>query len=546
MLGSLGSGPRPPSRPLNKVVEDAVRLPTEPVRDLTTWLASGENADLAPLLPTLAAADTLDGLCLLLSDSRVGFLAHLKQIGVIRLAERQAVANRLGRDRREGRIVFEGETQQPTPLPTPTQLPAHTAQVPPPAMRSDSTVESRDASPDVDADAVMQAIRERRPSTALQSALALRDSANAWILRARALVAMGSLSSAALAYDRAAAANEDATSQPVVQAEKATLMQLITVSNTIASMAPLFFPRQVAMSASAHGVAAPPTRDGKYATHDARTRAKGAASAPPGDASAADPGERDDPVEIGYRLWRCPTKPARGRAARAVLLYFHGNGEIASDYDSFSELYNMMGLHLMVVDFRGYGWSTDAPTLASALLSDAEPLLTEGALEAALRASGIDARGLPVLLFGRSMGANVAIHLAAFRPSRFAGLVVESGLISMATVSLGSGGAAVDEAQEVAAYEEATARVPRVGGVEHVGLFENVDKLRACTMPTLILHGTADHILPPSQAKQAHRVCGAERKTLRLIEGAGHNDISMCEEYFSSIARFVDEVLEGN
>ena len=39
------------------------------------------------------------------------------------------------------------------------------------------------------------------------------------------------------------------------------------------------------------------------------------------------------PVEIGYRLWRAPARaPAgRGRGARGVLLYFHGNGEVAPE-----------------------------------------------------------------------------------------------------------------------------------------------------------------------------------------------------------------------
>ena len=79
--------------------------------------------------------------------------------------------------------------------------------------------------------------------------------------------------------------------------------------------------------------------------------------------------------------------------------------------------------------------------------------------------------------------------------------------------------------------------------MRHVGLMEHCDKLRGCTLPTLILHGTADTIVPPAQARQAHRASAATHKTLRLIEGAGHNDISMAEEYFRAIAQFVDEAL---
>ena len=49
-------------------------------------------------------------------------------------------------------------------------------------------------------------------------------------------------------------------------------------------------------------------------------------------------------------------------AVRGVLVYWHGNGEVASDYDPFASIYHLLGLHLIVVDYRGYGWSTDTPT----------------------------------------------------------------------------------------------------------------------------------------------------------------------------------------
>ena len=154
-----------------------------------------------------------------------------------------------------------------------------------------------------------------------------------------------------------------------------------------------------------------------------------------------------------------------------------GNGEIATDYDSMAELWHLMGLHLMVVDFRGYGWSTtDEPTRVSTLLSDSEALLggdgaddaSGGGVEAALRACGLlHDRKLPVVLFGRSMGSLCAIHLAAYAPNRFAGLVVESGIASGKLLRDGRG-------QE--GIEKHFPRPP--GGVEQIGVMENQDKVR--------------------------------------------------------------------
>lgn len=209
---------------------------------------------------------------------------------------------------------------------------------------------------------------------------------------------------------------------------------------------------------------------------------------------------------------------------------------------------NLMGMHMMVVDFRGYGWSSDEPTRAATLLSDAEPLAYGGALEAALGAAKVDHRGLPVVLFGRSMGSSVAIHLAACHPTRFAGLVVESGIASMR--------ARLDGAADSASGKPLLPPPP--GGVPSVGLLENEEKLRELTsMPTLVLHGAADRIVPPEQATTAYAAAGAPaadapsaehtadaaRKTLVMIPGAGHNDIAMSEQYFQAIARFLDEAV---
>ncbi len=39
------------------------------------------------------------------------------------------------------------------------------------------------------------------------------------------------------------------------------------------------------------------------------------------------------------------------------LLFFHGNGEIASDYDDLGPCFNRWGISLLVADYRGYGRS---------------------------------------------------------------------------------------------------------------------------------------------------------------------------------------------
>ena len=50
--------------------------------------------------------------------------------------------------------------------------------------------------------------------------------------------------------------------------------------------------------------------------------------------------------------------------AGPVILFFHGNGEIVSDYDELGGIYTGMGINFLVVDYRGYGRSTGLPTVS--------------------------------------------------------------------------------------------------------------------------------------------------------------------------------------
>jgi alpha-beta hydrolase superfamily lysophospholipase len=74
-------------------------------------------------------------------------------------------------------------------------------------------------------------------------------------------------------------------------------------------------------------------------------------------------------IVLGGRLYpAAPDSPA--------ILFFHGNGEIAEDYDDIAPLYIQMGITLLVMDYRGYGTSG---LTASHLLSDAVAVFGDGA-----------------------------------------------------------------------------------------------------------------------------------------------------------------------
>jgi fermentation-respiration switch protein FrsA (DUF1100 family) len=183
------------------------------------------------------------------------------------------------------------------------------------------------------------------------------------------------------------------------------------------------------------------------------------------------------------------------------ILFFHGNGEIVSDYHDLGPLYNRSGINFLIVDYRGYGTSTGQPTVAS-MISDCHAIfrfvttwLSEN------RHTG------PLLLMGRSLGSASALELAAAHSDEVDGLVIESGF-AFAGPLLALLGAPPDVTTDETA----------------IG-FGQLAKIAKFTKPTLIIHAELDHIIPFSDGRALYESSGATEKSLLAVPGANHNDI---------------------
>ncbi|MBN1813063.1 MAG: alpha/beta fold hydrolase [Anaerolineae bacterium] len=215
-------------------------------------------------------------------------------------------------------------------------------------------------------------------------------------------------------------------------------------------------------------------------------------------------------LHVGGRLY-----PA-GHHAPAIL-YFHGNGEIAADYDEIAPLYTELGITLLVVDYRGYGISGGCPT-STHLLADAVQVFEDmGDILAEHRVA-------PARLYvmGRSLGSAAAIEVARHAGGRLAGLIIESGFADTFALlaRLGLWVQGVDEEREG---------------------FGNATKMETIQMPTLTIHGRNDVLIPASDGQELHRRAAAADKQLLLIPGAGHNDLLWVgrETYLETIRAFV-------
>jgi pimeloyl-ACP methyl ester carboxylesterase len=202
------------------------------------------------------------------------------------------------------------------------------------------------------------------------------------------------------------------------------------------------------------------------------------------------------------------------------ILFFHGNGEIVSDYDDIGPFYSKYGMNFLAVDYRGYGRSTGSPSVTS-MLGDAHI-----ALDTAREWLNAAEHTGPLVIMGRSLGSAAAIEIASSHSDDITGLIIESGFATTLPLLTNLG---VDTA---------------VLGITEEDGFRNVRKISTLPKPTLIIHGQYDEIIPINSAAILQAQSPARSKELQVVPGASHNTIiaQAGEMYFSVIKRFINKI----
>jgi pimeloyl-ACP methyl ester carboxylesterase len=199
------------------------------------------------------------------------------------------------------------------------------------------------------------------------------------------------------------------------------------------------------------------------------------------------------------------------------ILFFHGNGEVASDYDEISPFYHQKELNLVVADYRGYGVSSGIPTLTD-LVQDAHDIFKQVREDLSRRNLRVD-----LWVMGRSLGSVSAFELAYHYQEEIKGLIIESGFPSVVRIMTHLG-------------------MPAGGiGLEKIER-ESLERIKKIFIPSLIIHGDQDWLVPLENAKDIYRHLGAKEKELLIIPSATHNDIMLVgfKEYFTALQRFIE------
>ena len=206
------------------------------------------------------------------------------------------------------------------------------------------------------------------------------------------------------------------------------------------------------------------------------------------------------------------------------VLFFHGNGEVVSDYDEIAPFYHRVRLNLVVSDYRGYGASSGTPTLTY-LLHDCHAIFSQVKGELARRNF---CEGLWVM--GRSLGSISALELGHTRQEAVRGLIIESGFPSVVRIiaHLGIPAPGVD-----------------LERIDH----ECVEMIKGISLPCLIIHGEEDALVPVKNARDLYARLGSREKRLLLVPRADHNNVMIVgfRDYFEALQRWTQGVqVEGD
>jgi pimeloyl-ACP methyl ester carboxylesterase len=192
-----------------------------------------------------------------------------------------------------------------------------------------------------------------------------------------------------------------------------------------------------------------------------------------------------------------------------LIIYFGGNAEEVSWMINEADRFKDWSAALM--NYRGYGLSDGKPGEKS-LFSDALEIFD-------YFSNRKDVDRTRIVLIGRSIGTGVAVYLARNRDA--AGVVLVSPYDSLASI-----------AQEIFPF--------LLVGLILKHKFDSISIASYIKVPALVLIASDDKVIPTRHSEKLAEKWGAKVE-IKEIKGVDHNTISDREEYWESIAEFLQK-----
>lgn len=188
--------------------------------------------------------------------------------------------------------------------------------------------------------------------------------------------------------------------------------------------------------------------------------------------------------------WFLPASGASAQRPAPVVIFAHGNGELIDQQPENLEEYRMMGISLLLPEYRGYGRSAGSPS---------QEAITQDFLafyQWLLNREDVDPQR--IMFHGRSLGGGVVLALAEKHPP--AAVILESTFLS------------------------ARARMKAFGipGFLSRDPFDNLAVVEKLDCPILLFHGEHDRIIPHGDSVVLQ---AAAKKATLITLNCGHNDL---------------------
>jgi uncharacterized protein len=209
-----------------------------------------------------------------------------------------------------------------------------------------------------------------------------------------------------------------------------------------------------------------------------------------------------DSVRLNALLFHSKDSTSKG-----LILYFHGNRHSLERWGRFAPSLTALGYDVLMIDYRGYGKSNGIPS-EKGLYKDAE---------ATLAWARQHYPSAPLIYYGRSLGTGVATYLATKQmPLK---LILETPF---------------DELKNVVPFY--LGALLYIIPLRHT--FQNYVRIPKITCPILIMHGTADQIVPLSSALALKPLLKASDRLL-IVEGGRHYNLNQFDEVRQAVEDFL-------
>ena len=197
----------------------------------------------------------------------------------------------------------------------------------------------------------------------------------------------------------------------------------------------------------------------------------------------------------------------KAKNPKGIILYNHGNTGELDTWGSWAELLvDRYPYDVVMWDYRGFGKSTGKRRQ--------QVMLDDGLLFYNYCKSFFNEDLITV--FGRSLGGFFATHIT--KQTRPKQLILESTATSLLELA-----------------KELYPLIPAKWLLKF--RFQNIENVSQISVPTYIIHGTDDYLIPFEQGQRLFELSKTDTKRFFPIQGGDHNDLSSAFDgpYFSSL-----------